>query len=87
MVGNTIDPDVIQELCNAVKDSLDELLETYAVRGYNRKNNSQKKKAYVDSFVNMFNKSSLAEEFDSAESQQVFRMFFHFLFAIGGITS
>lgn len=75
LVGNTIDPEVIQELCNAVKDSSDELLETYAVRGYNRKNNSQKKKAYVDSFVNLFNKSSLAEEFDSTESQQIFRMF------------
>ena len=27
-------------MCRAVKDSTDELLETYAVRGYNRLNNS-----------------------------------------------
>ena len=75
LVGNTIDPDAIQDLCNAVKDSPDELLETYAVRGYSRLNNSQKKNAYVNSFVNLFNKSALSEEFDSTDSQQVFKMF------------
>ncbi len=75
LVGNTIDPDAIEDLCRAVKDSPDELLETYAVRGYNRLNNSQKKNNYIDSFVDMFNKSSLAEEFDSAESQAIFKMF------------
>lgn len=75
LVGNTIDPDAIQDLCNAVKDSPDESLETYAVRGYNRLNNSQKKNSYVDSFVNLFNKSALSEEFDSTDSQQVFKMF------------
>lgn len=75
LVGNTIDPDAIEDLCRAVKDSPDELLETYAVRGYNRLNNSQKKNNYIDSFVDMFNKSSLSEEFDSAESQAIFKMF------------
>lgn len=75
LVGNTIDPDAIEDLCRAVKDSPNELLEPYAVRGYNRLNNSQKKNNYTDSFVNMFNKSSLAEEFDSAESQAIFKMF------------
>ena len=43
LVGNTIDPYAIEDLCRAVKDSPEELLETYAVRGYNRLNNSQKK--------------------------------------------
>ena len=46
LVGNTIDPSAIADLCIAVKDSPDELLETYAVRGYTRLNNSQKKKKY-----------------------------------------
>ena len=36
LVGNTIDPSAIADLCNAVKDSPDEMLETYAVRGYLR---------------------------------------------------
>lgn len=74
LVGNTIDPNAIADLCNAVKDSPDELLETYAVRGYTRLNNSQKKNYYVDSFVELFNKSSLSDEFDSTDSQAIFKM-------------
>lgn len=75
LVGNTIDPNAIADLCTAVKDSPDELLETYAVRGYTRLNNSQKKNYYVDSFVELFNKSSLSDEFDSTDSQAIFKMF------------
>lgn len=75
LVGNTIDPEAVDDLCRAVKDSFDESLETYAVRGYSRFNNSQKKAAYIDSFVSMFNKSALAEEFDSTDSQAIFKMF------------
>lgn len=75
LVGNTIDPSAIADLCIAVKDSPDELLETYAVRGYTRLNNSQKKNYYVDSFVELFNKSSLSDEFDSTDSQAIFKMF------------
>lgn len=75
LVGNTIDPDAIADLCNAVKDSPEETLETYAKRGYNKLNNSQKKNLYIDSFVGLFNKSSLSEEFDSTDSQKIFKMF------------
>ena len=75
LVGNTIDPNAIQDLCNAVKESPDELLETYAVRRYSSLNNSQKKNSYIESFINFFNKSSLSEEFDSTGSQLVFKMF------------
>lgn len=75
LVGNTIDPSAIADLCNAVKDSPDESLETYAVRGYTRLNNSQKKNYYIDSFVELFNKSSLSDEFDSTDSQAIFKMF------------
>lgn len=75
LVGNTIDPDAIEDLCRSIKDNPDEYLDPYAVRGYNRKNNSEKKSDYIDSFVDMFNKSSLAEEFDSIESQSIFKMF------------
>ena len=75
LVGNTIDPDAINDLSKAVKDSPDELLETYAKRGYNNLNNSQKKILYTNSFINMFNKSTLSEEFDSTDSQSIFKMF------------
>jgi len=75
LVGNTIDSQAIEELCRAVKDSQEEVLDTYAVRGYNRLNNSQKKDNYITSFIELFNKSSLSEEFDSTESQEIFKMF------------
>ncbi len=75
LVGNTIDPEAIGDLCCAVKDGVDDSLETYAVRGYSRLNNSQKKNSYIDSFVNMFNKSALSDEFDSTDSQAIFKMF------------
>ena len=75
LVGNTIDPNAVADLCNAVKDTPDESLETYAVRGYARLNNSQKKNCYIDSFVELFNKSALSDEFDSTDSQAIFKMF------------
>lgn len=75
LVGNTIDPDAIEDLCRAVKDDPEEILETYAVRGFGRLNNYQKKESYINSFIDMFNKSSLSEQFDSTDSQKIFKMF------------
>lgn len=75
LVGNTIDPEAISELCKVVKDDPDEALEAYSPRGYKSLNNSQKKNYYVESFIDMFNKSTLSEEFDSTESQAIFKMF------------
>lgn len=75
LVGNTIDPSAIEELCNAVKDNPDENLDTYAIRGYSKYNNSQKKEAYTQSFIDLFNKSALSEQFDSSDSQEIFKMF------------
>ena len=75
LVGNTIDPDAINELCSAIVDGADEELDHYAKRNFRKLNNLQKKQMYIDSFVNLFNKSSLSTEFDETESQKVFRMF------------
>lgn len=75
LVGNTIDPAAITELCKVVKEDPDESLEAYSPRGYRSLNNSQKKNYYVESFIDMFNKSTLSEEFDSTESQAIFKMF------------
>ena len=55
LVGNTIDPSAIAELCKVVKDDPDEALEAYSPRGYKSLNNSQKKNYYVDSFVDNSN--------------------------------
>lgn len=75
LVGCTIDPNAIGELCNAVKNNPDEELSSYSIRGYNNLNNSQKKNNYINSFIDLFNKSSLADEFDSTENQAIFKMF------------
>ena len=75
LVGNTIDPDAIAELCSSIADGADEELDHYAKRNFKKLNNLQKKQMYIDSFVDLFNKSSLSEEFDETESQKVFKMF------------
>lgn len=75
LVGKTIDPSAIEDLCRAVKDGCNEDLASYSVRNYKGMNKSQKKKTYINSFVDMFNRSSLAEAFDSSESQATFKMF------------
>ena len=75
LVGNTIDPNAISELCNAISDDPDEELDHYAKRNFRKLSNLQKKQMYIDSFVDLFNKSSLSSEFDETESQKVFKMF------------
>ena len=75
LVGNTIDPNIINELSNNVHKGYNEDLNSYSIRGFQALNNSQKKQVYTDSFVNLFNKSILSEQFDSTKSQQVFKMF------------
>lgn len=75
LVGNTIDPECIEELCRDVRDNLDESLDEYAKRGYKKLNRYEKKMVYTDGFVELFNKSALADEFDSSESQSTFKMF------------
>lgn len=57
LVGNTIDPEAISELCNAISDDSDEELEHYAKRNFRKLSNLQKKQMYIDSFVDLFNKS------------------------------
>ncbi len=75
LVGNTIDPNLVNELCNNIKNYPDEDLAPYSTKGFARLNNSQKKDSYVKSFINLFNKSALSEEFDSTDSQEIFKMF------------
>lgn len=75
LVGNTIDPQYIGELCSAINEGLDEDLASYSVKRFEKLSNLQKKKTYIESFVGLFNKSSLSSEFDEAENQKVFKMF------------
>lgn len=73
LVGNTIDLNAINDLYNAASD--DEELYPYAYRGFSKLSSLQKRQVYADSFVNLFNRSLLSKEFDSSESQKVFKMF------------
>jgi superfamily II DNA or RNA helicase/HKD family nuclease len=75
LVGKSINPELINDLCNAVKENLEERLDSYVNHKYPRFNNLQKKKQYVDSFIGLFNKSALSKEFDGTDSQNVFKMF------------
>jgi Superfamily II DNA and RNA helicases len=75
LIGKTIDPDAVSELCRAVNENTDEPLETYGKRGFSSLSNLQKKNLYIDSFISLFNKSALSTEFDDTASQKVFRMF------------
>ncbi len=75
LVGKTIDPEAISELCRDIKNNSDEELDGYVKRGYKTLSNLQKRKVYIDSFIQLFNKSSLSSEFDDTNSQQVFKMF------------
>ena len=75
LVGKTIDPELVAELSQNLNKGINDDLSAYSVRGFNAKSNLQKKKYYFDSFINLFNKSALSEQFDSNRSQEVFRMF------------
>ena len=75
LVGNTIDPAYINELCRVLKVNKEEDLAGYTNHGFLLKNNSQKKKMFTQRFIDMVNKSALSEEFDSTSSQSVFKMF------------
>ena len=75
LVGNTIDPNAINDLSNSINNKQNPLLESYVDRQYYNKSNTQKKNQYIDSFIGLFNKSSLAENFDDIQSQKIFKMF------------
>ncbi|MCL2556004.1 MAG: SNF2-related protein [Firmicutes bacterium] len=75
LVGMTIDPKKIGEVSAAVKYSKDICLDSYSIPPYPIRGKSQTMNDYVDSFVGMFNKSILAEEFDDTDSRKVFEMF------------
>ena len=75
LVGKTINPELVSELTQNLNQGINEDLSAYSVRGFGGKNYSQKKKFYFDSFINLFNKSALSEQFDSNKSQEIFKMF------------
>jgi superfamily II DNA or RNA helicase/HKD family nuclease len=75
LVGKSIDPDAIDELSAAIRSYPNADLNTYQNKKYYSLSRSQRKKEYTESFIRLFNKSSLSESFDSTDSQVMQKIF------------
>ena len=75
LVGKSIDPNAVDELSAAIRSYPNIDLNTYQNKRYYSLNRSQRKKEYTESFVRLFNKSSLSESFDSSGSQAMQKIF------------
>jgi superfamily II DNA/RNA helicase/HKD family nuclease len=80
IVGKALNPDKIVELSNDIKKDPDTSLDDYNVQGLSKKSNTEQMNIYIQSFIAMFNKSSLSEEFDKSDSQKAFKIFIEKLF-------
>ncbi|WP_313340646.1 helicase-related protein [Sedimentibacter sp.] len=75
LIGKTIDPNAVDNLSAAIK-----MVPTISLDGFQNQKmyaltRTQKRKEYTDSFIKLFNKSSLSESFDSTDSQKMFLIF------------
>lgn len=75
LVGKTIDPNAVDDLSSAMKIDPNVDLATFQNRNHLNLTRSQKKAEYLESFVKLFNKSSLSEKFDSTEDQRMHKIF------------
>jgi superfamily II DNA or RNA helicase len=75
LVGKSIDPDAVTELSAAIRSYPSVDLNIYQNKKYYSLNRSQRKKEYTESFIRLFNKSSLSELFDSTASQAMQKIF------------
>jgi hypothetical protein len=75
LVGKSIDPDAIDELSAAIRSYPNVDLNAYQNKKYYSLSRSQKKNEYTESFIRLFNKSSLSESFDGTDSQNMQRVF------------
>jgi len=75
LIGKSIDPNAIDELSAAIRSFPNVDLGTYQNKKYYTLSRSQRKKEYTESFVKLYNKSSLSESFDDTNSQKMQRIF------------
>ncbi|MCL1925636.1 MAG: phospholipase D-like domain-containing protein, partial [Syntrophorhabdaceae bacterium] len=75
LVGKSIDPNAVNELSAAIRSYPNVDLNTYQNKKYYSFSRSQRKKEYTESFIRLFNKSSLSELFDGTDSQKMQRIF------------
>ncbi|MDX9888672.1 MAG: phospholipase D-like domain-containing protein [Anaerovoracaceae bacterium] len=75
LVGKAIDPNAITELSAAMKYDQNVSLDPYVNRKFATMNRTQRKKEYTDSFVALYNKSSLSSVFDGTDDQKMQHIF------------
>lgn len=75
LVGKSIDPNAVSDLSAAMRFDPNVPLDTYVNRRFAQLNRSQRRKEYIESFIALYNKSSLSSEFDSTDSQKMQRIF------------
>lgn len=75
LVGRAIDPNAVDSLSAAIKAKPDISLDSFQDRGWYALSRTQKKKAYTDSFIRLYNKSALSDSFDSTDSQSMQLLF------------
>lgn len=71
LIGKSIDPKAVDELISAMNAGTDMGLDAYQNRSINQ-SRSQRKAEYIDSFVRLYNKTSL---FDTTEDQTMQKVF------------
>jgi len=75
LVGKAIDPNNIGKLTSNIKNNPEVELERYTSLDFESMGRSEKKSEYINSFVQLFNKSALSKSFDSTKDQRMYRIF------------
>jgi hypothetical protein len=75
LVGKSIDPGAVDELSAAIRSYPNVDLNAYQNKKHYSLSRSQRKNEYAESFIRLFNKSSLSESFDGTDSQAMQRIF------------
>jgi hypothetical protein len=74
LIGKTIDPKAVDKLSVAIRSNPNIDLSMFQNQDYFTLSRTQKRKEYTESFIKLFNKSSLSESFDSTKSQDMHLM-------------
>lgn len=75
LVGSTIDPATIDSLMTQLKVNPNIELDPYQSRTHATDSRSSRKKYFIESFIGLFNRSALSEDFDDTEGQECFEIF------------
>jgi superfamily II DNA or RNA helicase len=75
LVGKSIDPNAVDDLSVAMKHDANISLDAFQNRKQSSLSRTQKQAEYTESFIKLFNKSSLSEYFDGTIDQYMQRIF------------